>query len=88
MLQENKKALADTDQKNAITNESLFRNGIITLNQWAVRQGLEQLSGVPLYDKTIYQMNEQEQAIVKNIMSLNKPAGNGNGSNSTGQAAA
>lgn len=85
VLQENKKDLADTDNKNAQTNESLWRNGAITLNQWCVRQNLEQVAGISLYDKTIYQMTPDEQAIVKTIMSLNKPASNVTGNNAAGQ---
>lgn len=88
VLQVNKKDLATTDNTNAQTNESLFRNGIITMNQWAVRQGVEQVKGVSLYDKRIFEMTPEELAIVKIILQLNSKPANVPGNNATGQATA
>lgn len=77
-LQENKKEKADTDSIQAKTNLTLFATGIITLNQWSVRQGINQ-SVNGLYDKLVFDMTPEELTQVTTILALVKPLGNGTG---------
>lgn len=70
-LQENKKELSDSDNTNSKTNLTLFTSGIITLNQWATRQGVPQGTNA-MYEKLIFDMTPEELALVKNILSLSK----------------
>jgi phage portal protein BeeE len=84
-LQNNKKEEADTDESKSRTNLTLFTTGVITLNQWCVRQGIDKVSNA-LYDKHVYDMTPEELLIVKEILNIAKPASNGTGNYPGGQA--
>lgn len=84
-LQNNKKEEADTDESKSRTNLTLFTCGVITLNQWCVRQGVEQATN-GMYNKYVYDMTPQELEVVKEILNIAKPASNGFGNNTGGQA--
>lgn len=81
-LQEDKKLKSEVDWKNNETARVRFLNGIITLNTWIVEAGYEAITGVPLYDKTIFQMDDTERAIVMAVIKNN--SGN-NQNNNNGQ---
>lgn len=69
-LQENKKEKSDVDWRNNETLRVRFLHGIITLNEWIVAAGYTPITGVPIYEKRMFQMDEAEMAIVKAVISL------------------
>lgn len=76
ILQDDKKELATTDLQNNQTWLRQFTNGIITLNQWIVNSGGEEITGNAMYNKSVYNMDETELAKVKEILNLQKPSNN------------
>lgn len=71
-LQEDKKLKAEVDWKNSETNTRRFHYGQITLNDWRVDCGLEPITGDGIYDKTLLQMDEDEQARIERILNIKK----------------
>lgn len=69
-LQENKKEQAQVESSNSVTYKNLFLNGIITLNQWAIKSGFDQSTN-PLYDIKIYDMSPEQLVQITTIIKLN-----------------
>lgn len=68
-LKANQKEEAETDKIDSEVNKTLFLNGIITLNQWKTDMGY-QVSDNKLYDKLIYNMDQTDLDLVKQVMEL------------------
>lgn len=73
-LQENKKEKADLDKTNGDTYLQRFLNGVCTLNQWIIATGEEKITGIDLYDKTLFQMTPDELTQVQGVLKLKAPA--------------
>lgn len=84
-LQDDKKLESEVGWKNNETLRVRFLNGVITLNMWIVEAGYEAVTGVPLYDKRIYQMDEAEQALVQSFLKTGNQNSNSNGTDTTNQ---
>lgn len=74
VLQENRKESADVLFTNSKSYQTMFLNGVITLNDWVLSSGNEKVNGNSLYDKRIYEMDETEIAQVERIMQLQSKA--------------
>lgn len=84
-LQENKTEKASWKSKNFDTGLKMFQAGVIKLNELVVESGYEKKDN-PLYDKVLYDMDEQELERVKEIMNIQKPVNNGTATENTGDA--
>lgn len=85
-LQENKKEKAEVNKLMTETHRQRFLNGVITLNDWVVESGYEKQSNT-LYDLRIYDMNAEQFARVKEIVTLKTPTnGQGEGQNQDQEA--
>ena len=74
-LQEGQK---EKEEVSSIVSEramSEFMNGVITLNDYRARIG-ESKVNLPLFDKLLYEMSDQEREIVKSIISITKKESN------------
>lgn len=69
VLQEDKKFAATVEDLNAKTYKALFLNGQITLNDWRNKRGMDAAKN-KIYDKLVFDMDDQELALVNNIMQL------------------
>jgi hypothetical protein len=71
-IQENRMERAKVDQINGQTYQQAFTSGVCTLNDWiAARGGTKQ--NAPLYNKLIFDMTPEEQAIIKSAYNLKSP---------------
>lgn len=60
------------EEKNTIISDRCrqdFKNGILTLNDWRTRLGMEAIEK-PIYNKLILEMNEKELTEIKNILAI------------------
>lgn len=69
ILQGNKKEKAETSRTSGDVMEKRFKNGICTLNEWVIETGGEP-SPNPLYDKKLFEMDENELEIIKKYINL------------------
>lgn len=76
-LQENKKEKADVEKIRTDTAKIRFMSGVITLNDWVIDAGYE-ASDNQLYEKRLFDMSSEEQALVMSIMKTIKPSTDGN----------
>lgn len=83
-LQDDKKLESEVGWKNNETLRVRFLNGVITLNMWIVEAGYEAVTGVPLYDKRIFQMDENERAIIQAFIKAGANQNANNNGNETG----
>ena len=68
----------DKEEVNTIVSERAmneFTNGIITLNDYRARIGESKVE-IPLFDKLLYEMSDEEREIVKSIISITKKESN------------
>lgn len=72
VLQENKKDKASYEKTMGEVYYQRFTAGVCTLNDWIIAAGGEKVSD-PIYDKRIFQMEEEELAKVKAVLSLKSP---------------
>lgn len=72
ILQENRKEKADVDKTVGDTYLQRFQNGICTLNDWIVASDGNKVA-MPLYDKKIFEMEEEELNLVKAALNLKSP---------------
>lgn len=79
-LQEDKKQKADVDWRNNETMRVRFIHGIVTLNDWITSIGMEEVKNA-IYTKRIFEMDESELSLVKQILSIKS---NSSGSASSG----
>lgn len=70
ILQENEKERADVDKVNGDVYLQRWQNGVATLNEWIVANDGTKVTGIPLYDKKIFEMDETELAQVKAALNL------------------
>lgn len=82
-LQENRKEKSEVDKTYGNVYYQRFTSGIISLNDWIVAIDGDKVSS-PLYDKKLFEMNDQELELVKNVINLKS---NGITSESTGTQA-
>lgn len=73
VLQENRKEKADVEKIEGDTWLQRFMNGICTLNDWVVATGNTKVAN-PIYDKKIFEMEEEELATVKAGLNMKTPA--------------
>lgn len=74
-LQEGKKEKEEVGKLASERAMSEFRNGVITLNDYRARIGESKVE-MPLFDKLLYEMSDQEKEIVKSILSITKTVSN------------
>jgi HK97 family phage portal protein len=90
VLQENKKEKAEVDKTNTETYRQRFINGVCSLNDWVVSTGNEKVTAIPLYDKRVYEMEPEELAKVKEVLSMKtmaQPNTNADGTANDGSTA-
>lgn len=69
VLQENRKEKSDVDRTEGTTYRERFVSGLWTLNQWLFAIG-ENKNTNPIYDKTIFDLEEEEYAQVQERFGL------------------
>lgn len=70
VLQENEKEKADVDKINGEVYLQRWQNGVASLNEWIVANDGTKVTGIPFYDKKIFEMDETELAQVKAALNL------------------
>ncbi len=82
VLQENLKEKSEVDWKNNETYRVAFLHGRVTLNDWRAAFKMQPVTKNKLYDKLVYDMDENEIAQVEKIVKLSaKGGGNNNNQN-------
>lgn len=78
VLQENKKEKAEVEKANTDAWHKQFFSGVITLNDWRLKLGLEKMTGNKIYDLLIYDMDEAQLKLVELAAKFIKGGSSGN----------